>query len=183
MRQELSVNPAVAELLPIVVRSFTGPRRELYLKYINSRFAEHEAVTESGENLGIWPTLKVDQRRIHSTLERIVKGLFYHVKKQALSQEYEVRTFTMEYVMSLDPSQREQFETALTHPLAQSPSQSVGEGIFHYRLSDSSDDFNCTSWHLVFYEKYFSYAVTLRRGALRAQGFREIDYGPKWISP
>jgi hypothetical protein len=182
MRQELSGNPAVQELLPVVVRSITGPKRERYLNYINSRFAEHEAVTESGENLGMQPTLKVDQTRTHSTLQRIVKGLFFNLKGQPLPQEYEVRTFTMEYVDSLNSEQLRQFTAAVIAPLEQSMLEAVGERIFGYRRSDSSDDFNSTAWHLVFYEKYFAYAVTLKRGALPPMNFKDHNYPPKWVT-
>ncbi len=156
LRQELSTNPAVLKLLDMAVRSTS----ERSMKDGSSEYGEDSF----NKSLGIWSTSMMNEAKIRSTTERIVKGLYYIHNGRPLLKDYEVIVYQNEYLDSLYEEELEDVYNLIISPIENKPSYRIGESVFEYTFASLKDLYS-SAWRLVFYEKYICYAVIIKKEA------------------
>lgn len=94
--------------------------------------------------------LHLDRPRLHRVIERIVRGLFWHQRRQVLPPQVEMRI----WFTCFDEAPIDDMEfNSLLDALKQQHLHDVGKGVFSYRHVFDSDQPVFSAWHFRFYEK------------------------------
>ena len=100
--------------------------------------------------------LQTDMVRLRRVVQRVLKGLFYHVKGYRLPDRYEALVLTDESI--------EKWPKELVGPVLANRSITLGNGVFSYRAAFHKDNPDVSGWIFVFYERASFLGMTLRAG-------------------
>ena len=107
--------------------------------------------SEGGIYIGKLPALQYDPIRIQNVINKIVRGLFWHEKRDILGSDYIVKRFL------LNPP----FSDKLQAGIGTLPLKKVGSGeVFSYRYLTDSDNPRISCWYLMFFEATLFMAIT-----------------------
>ena len=93
----------------------------------------------------------VDLQRIFRTIEKTVKGLFFHEMGYRLSSDYEVAVQSNDTLK--DKDFLEELQQTILIPLSQKPPKVIGNGTFSYRFHSTEEDPFVSVWALTFYRE------------------------------
>lgn len=179
LRQDLDKNPHINKLIDTVIRSFKRSESDAYFRYVYSKIDKHDARTRSGIYVGEQPTIEIELNRINNVINRIVKGLHFYEKGIRLSPDYDVSTFSKEYIDNLNFDQSKTFLKHFISPTFEIKPKPIGHGIFKYKCANSNNP-NCCIWILVFYDKVFFVSVTLPKDKILRKKPLNLKYPPSF---
>jgi hypothetical protein len=96
--------------------------------------------------------LTVDRHRVERVLERIVRGLFFHLRGMRLPDTYTVGLWSDWFAQEIEG--RSSYKSTLKEverSLSFQPPTRIGRGVFEFRSLTFDSDPNATAWHLLFY--------------------------------
>jgi hypothetical protein len=125
----------------------------------------HDARTAAGVYVGAQPTVRVDIGRICDVVNRMVQGLYYYENNRILSRDYDVETYTQEYIDRLEYQELEVFVSTFVPPIISAPEKSIADGVFKYKMAKSNDP-DCTLWSLVFFDRIFFISLTFPKNRM-----------------
>lgn len=143
---------------PDAFRNWESVKRSLHnpnkVKFRNAFIASLRKVnlfSESGGFIAETGIYDVDAYRIKLVVERIVKGLIYHEKRDRLSDNYELYTYSSAEMKGF-PSELMSFTLDEVFPLFRSINPKIiGRQVFFYKAIYNEVDSNQSIWLLNFY--------------------------------
>lgn len=166
MRRENCEHPAVAKLFPVVLRSLEHPQKLGMQRAVAKQLTKLLERTPGGLVVAV-PAYHVDLVRVHRTLARITRGLFYHVFGRRLPADVEARGFSASGYQYEDFDAQMKFQTLNAH-MSVFPATTVGDGVFSFQYWVNPNDPDVTGWRLVFYGASLFMGAT-RRSASELQ--------------
>lgn len=121
------------------------------LRSIMKKAKKVDVASKRGIYIGQLPALEYDPIRLQNVIDKIVRGLFWHEKREVLGSNYIVRQF------SLNPS----FDDKLRNGIISLPLKEVGDGeIFSYRYLVEPENPRIGCWFLMFFNEVLFMAIT-----------------------
>jgi hypothetical protein len=118
-----------------------------------------DSYSEAGIYLGKRTILNIDYTRVEAILNKIVRGLFYHVVGNPLPNSYMVKVFALE---GLTDEVRTDAKLAMPIQIVMEQSPTIiGDNVFSYRHKFFEDDDFAAIWLIEFYSCYRVIAFTL----------------------
>lgn len=145
-----SESPYAEKLLDTkITRQFK--ERPALQTHLFNKMKKVDIFSEGGIYLKKGYAFKVDQERVQTVVEKIVKGLYFHEKGVPLKEQYSVGDFI------LNPK----LDETMLDQVCLLPIRIIGDGkVFSYRYFIYSKDENITAWFLIFFEKILIMAHT-----------------------
>jgi len=168
MRADVAAHPDAREGLEGVLRSLRNPAKERQRRVFFSGMREVEVFTEAGIYAGDAGTYPVQHERLYVVVERIVKGLFYHVREERLPKSYSVLVRVDSALNKVEASSAAPLRQLVQELLSTRPGV-VGDGVFTYWTLPLASDPYSTVWLLVFYRKVFFLAFTAQQQEIEAR--------------
>jgi hypothetical protein len=109
----------------------------------------------------------VDLRRLFRVVERTVRGLAYHERKERIKSYYRVQIHSDDSLTDTPTEVYEELRSTILLPLARVPPKEVARGDFAYRWIAASDDAHSSAWALTFYKQvsFLALVGSRRHGA------------------
>jgi len=156
--QETGSHREALRLARHVVRDLKRPEKTRFRRSLIERARPIPVFTKSGLYAGETGLLPVDSLRLHGTVIRIVKGLFYHHKGVRLPDSHEVQ------VRFSTPDRRAANFARATLPRLAAKPVILGNGVFKYWVEFSAKDEMASAWVLQFFEFLLFVCVTVPSG-------------------
>ena len=116
-----------------------------------------EVFTPGGIYLGRSVSLNVDHARILRTVERTVRGLFYHAKKRPLPEGVTLAVYSVDSLTDMQP-----FYERFMPLLQNEPVREIGKEVFKYRsIFDDAFPDNAV-FQLGFFERFHYFSLIFR---------------------
>jgi hypothetical protein len=151
LRQDVGNHSEATQLLSEVMASLRRPEQAKFTRSMLTGMTPVELTTPAGVYIGKTMAINVKLDRVRRVLNRTVRGLFYHERKQRLPTNCIVSSFT-----DIDlPDPR------IMSLLASQPPKTIGSGVFSYRSLFTEDERYGSAWLLIFYEAVRVVSMTL----------------------
>jgi hypothetical protein len=108
-------------------------------------------------------TITVKTERLLKTVERTIRGLYYHVSNnEPLPAGSRVWASLYDQAMVEDnEALKAELQNTVVPALAQEPEVQLGDGTFAYRYARDPDHRCCTAWWLVFFRRFRFVGLTI----------------------
>jgi hypothetical protein len=103
--------------------------------------------------LGQRVAFEVDLNRIHSVVERTIRGLYWSVTRSRVPEDYQVVVHGNDSLMQERSELVAEIEQRIVAPLSQVPESLIGDGAFSYRYLIADEDHRSVIWALMFYSR------------------------------
>lgn len=129
--------------------------RPALLNVIMSKAMMVNVHSKGGIHLGRQPGFGFDRTRIQRTVDKIVRGLFWHEKAYRLGEDYIVNVFV------LNPDVPEpDIERIVSLPV-----RDIGSGVFSYRYGQCIGNERISIWLLMFFDQTLIMTMTDEKAA------------------
>lgn len=151
LRDDVAIHPDVPQLLKEVMASLRRPEQENFTCAFLQKMTPVNLTTRTGLFVGRTMVMDVSGRRIRRVLNRTIRGLYYHERRERLPTDC--------LVMSLP-------DARLPNPrimdlLVEQPPKTIGNGIFSYRSMVTEEEQFASVWLLIFYGVVTVVAMTM----------------------
>ncbi len=160
MRQDVGGHPQIKSgVLDAAMRSLqrgAGLRRT-FLQSMRT----FKLRSPAGLHIGQAPGYVPDLERVSRVFNRVVRGLYFHERKQILGADYEVRSWESSGIdwQTLDDDTREAFRATVA-TLLEKPDHRRGAGAFSYRCAFTMENSRVSAWLLTLYDSIYVVALT-----------------------
>lgn len=137
-------------LMPSFMRDYERLKMIPKIQRVRQSMAKVNVQTQNGVFLRQSPALKVDMVRVNKSLEKIVRGLYFHHNGTPVPMDYLVRVF-FEPPNSLSSSIRDIIVEAQAIGKLQ---QAMFDDVFLYEYVQPEEDKYVSFWRLVFYQTH-----------------------------
>lgn len=151
MRDDAGEDPTVQQLLPVVARSLSKPRKIGFRRSFFRSIGDVEVRTPAGVILGSRKGYRVDLTRLERVVRRTALGLFYHHRSSRLPLSYQMVALASRRVAGFRKEQAEKLRQLVLEPLWAVPEKSIGNNVFSYRHVFLDTDPNESAWLMVFF--------------------------------
>ena len=182
---EATVHPETRKLWPTIARSLARPNKQGFARAFFSSLRTVDVVTPSGLFLGRQKGFPVDHDRLHRTMKKIIRGLFYHEFHKRLPRSHDVECLFVNSFRRLVP-QREFSEwlDQIRWLLRGSTMRTIGRKDLIYCCNVAPGLTFTSVWGLTFYGSLHFVAFTgtassfrkLREGKAARTPFGKIGY-------
>jgi hypothetical protein len=115
-------------------------------------------------------TITVNTERLLRTVEKTIRGLYYHVSGVPLPAGSGVWSRLYEQAMQDEPEPvRDELRATVLPSLVEQPEVQIGGNIFAYRHARDADNPRCTAWWLEFYRRFQFVGLTVPPGAIGSE--------------
>jgi len=162
MRHDTFEHPEVIKNRHKILRSFQRPNKKGLLNLLAKNLSTVDLYSQGGIYLGKTGACNVDMKRVNAVIKRITLGLFYKEKGRGLPDSYLPYVYCISDVKKL-------LQNPVKEILAstfQGKVISIGNEIFKYWYKTVSDEENCISLILSFYNRVNFFAFTLPKEKL-----------------
>lgn len=121
-----------------LLRSLRNPKKRGYRAWFLGRTREVDIRTPSGLYVGKTGILNVDMRRVNQSVERIVRGLYWHETRTVLPISQRVTVLSDESLRE-QSAEAQQTIAGVVKRLSEQPSVSIGAGTFRYTFVVAND--------------------------------------------
>ncbi|MEW5985907.1 MAG: hypothetical protein AB1791_04675 [Chloroflexota bacterium] len=143
-----------------VVKDLKRPEKVRFRSSIFHKARPVKLFTKSGLYDGETGLVEVDVLRLHRTVTRTVRGLFYHHAGHRLDDSYEVQ-------IRVSPMSGMILDLIIaTLPGLSTTPEIIGDGVFKYWFQVSTRDEKVSTWVLMFFENLPFVCATVPRGFL-----------------
>jgi hypothetical protein len=162
----VSDNAAAQEVTSATIRAFWHPKKEGFKKSIMRNLRPVELTSPAGLFLGNTFAMKIKLPRLLCTVEKTIRGLFYHIRGYPVPPGYEVfcsATYMLEKAMP-DPATNPVHQVILPW-MSREPIHEIGpEGVFRYRYVFHEDGPDTIFFMLGFYGMFDFFGFTKQIG-------------------
>jgi hypothetical protein len=161
MREDVFDHPDIKSgVLDSALRSLARPQARGHARSFLQTIHQVNMRTTAGLHLGHRGAYIADGQRVCDEVERIVRGLYFHHKKQSLGTAYIVRVFEESFIdWSLITEEAKELLRRTAQELAAGDQDRIGRAFQYARGFDSRDD-HVSAWLLRFYDRVVFLAVT-----------------------
>jgi hypothetical protein len=144
-----------------VIRSMDRPAARGFRQAVFGSIRRAMVQTEAGLIVPAF-SITVNTERLLRTVEKTIRGLYYHVSGEPLPVGTGVWARVYEQAMREEPDAvRAEIRGTLLPSLAEQPEVKIGGDIFAYRYARDPDHPHCTAWWLVFYRRFGFLGLTV----------------------
>lgn len=143
------------------MRALVRPGGEGFRKGLISKVSEIPVFDDEGAHLGSIGHIDVDLRRIRKVVERIVRGLYYHHRRQRLPPECRVTVNSAESFEDSDAAAVEKLREVVRWAMS-AEKHVLPRGVLEYRFRETTRDPACAVWLLAVYQTVPFVVVTAR---------------------
>lgn len=158
LRSDLAKHPQAKGLFAPTIRGLNRPQQRGFAQTIVSTVKHVPVHTTEGIFLGHAPAMIVDLERLRRTVERIVRGLYFHTFGQRFTAT--LRVWAEEDIGGFDQVLRDELRTNILIPLYQTPQLSIGEDVFAYWKARDAEHPEASAWLLQFFGEVRFLALT-----------------------
>jgi hypothetical protein len=155
--QETGTHPEARRLAKPVIRDLKRSKKFRFRRSILEKARPVSLFTKSGLYAGETGLFEVDRLRLHQTVIRMVKGLFYYHRRYRLADSYGVQV----RVSAADSQTVNLIKSTL--PQSVTP-KVIANGAFKYWSELSSEDRMASVWILLFFEYLPFMCATVPKG-------------------
>ena len=136
-----------------ILRSFTGSKQRGFRKAFFKKTTPVELWTSAGLYLGETGKLSVDNARIHNTVGRVARGIYWHATRAVLPAARELVVREANELTSMDGVTLKRLRREVIGPLLAQPEVRVGEGTFRcWFLTQEGKGGMAAAWLMRFYD-------------------------------
>ena len=144
LRDDIGRHPEGKKLVESVIRALGRKESQGFKSHLSGSLLNAEIKSESGLFLGYHDIHTVDKGRLKSFVERVARGLFFHVFKQPVPNDY---------VVTPAPFLEWKIDTLkmFTGSINNSNIRSISDGIFRFGWTEAPDSPMSTIWYMEFF--------------------------------
>jgi len=165
LREDVRNHPDVKAVLPIAMRSLRRPEASIFRANFIKGLKRIHPTTPSGLILPVRGAYTLDLMRIERVLQRLTKGLFFHLKGYRLPNDYSVSIFAPFTMRNLAWETVQWFAENVLEPLGKQTGIVVGRKVFLYKFLFTDSDPSSSIWLYLFYERVVFFALTGQSGS------------------
>lgn len=166
VEEEASETPAAQHVIESTVKAMSRTDRPKFGEMVRGKMRFGDVYTEGGIYLGKRHTINLDYSRILNTVEKIVRGLFFHINGRPLPGDYRVWCHLIPQARKLFTGEALTELEELLVELGTKMTVNVGPRVFRYKYGVSAEDENTAYFMLGFYDRFdfVGYTYPLRVG-------------------
>lgn len=159
MREDVAGHPGIEAIRGPVNRGLMrhgrgGLRRELI-----ESIGTVDVMSDAGLWLARKPTITVSKSRTAASVERTVRGLFFHETGRRLPDDHRISVYLDADVIALMGEEPERVELLADH-IRGGTSRILGDGVFQYRYRAAVESDAVTGWLVTYFEDAGFLALT-----------------------
>ena len=151
LRNDVGTHREATQLLQEVLASLKRPAQQWFTQAFLKKMSPVSLVSPSGLYLGRTMAMDIEGERVKRVLNRTIRGLFYHERKERLPTDCLVNTW-------IDMELPDPRIMALL--LAEQP-KVIGNAVFSYRAIFTKDEKYGSAWLLVLYDAVRIVSLTM----------------------
>jgi len=144
LRDDISRHPEGNRLFESVIRALDRNESQGFKSHLSESLNNTEIKSKGGIFLGYHDTHAVDKDRLKSFVDRIARGLFFHIFEQPVPNDFIV---TPAPFLEWDISTLK----AIAESIDKSNIWSIGNGVFRFGWTEASDSPMSTIWYMEFF--------------------------------
>lgn len=161
LRQGVRDHPDGAEARDASVRALSRTQSGGLRQLLLSPASRSQRVTPSGRVLGPGISIPVDGRRLSRVGERIIRGLFFHVRGEPLPPTHEASAYAEEALAEISRDSRADLHQLIIQPALAGTPIELGDGAFRCWHHFVREDPLVSGWVLEFYGDFRMFGVTI----------------------
>lgn len=148
-RGEANEQDSATQPMQAAIRGLNKERAIGFAKMVASQMDRKEVVSPGGIHLGMQTIMNADGERIHATVERIGRGLYFHECGNRIPDTHEIEVLLLQEQMLKGNAPLKQIVSLFkTEDFVE-----IGDGVFSYSfLPSGGDPERCDAWILEFYK-------------------------------
>jgi hypothetical protein len=160
--------PSAQQVNDSVLRSFKRPQAKRFRESVYSTLKPIELLSPAGLYVGKSFTMKMEMARLSRTVEKIIRGLFFHTKGYPVPEDYRVWS---QCLFNINEAGARVYLEQIVPAIKDTPVEAIGDRVFRYRYGWQLDTPNIVFFQLGFYERIDFFGFTAPKSS--EMGFRE----------
>lgn len=163
VEEEASETPVAWHVNESTIRAMNRRNRPKYGRMVRSMMEFGDVYSQGGVYLGKHSTLALDYTRILKSVEKTIRGLFYHHMKRPLPEGYDVWCHLIPRVRHHLPEEVKAGLEEIIDEVSKAKIVTIGPSVFRYRCGFQKDNRNLIYIILGFYGRHDFVGFTHRK--------------------